>query len=76
MAKYLLNDAVSIPETAFELSEHLGFSASKPAMWAWYEMAGAVLSHYVVDQQARLQGLLNWFYNDLGFCARDNYFSI
>ncbi|WP_445773174.1 transglutaminase family protein [Shewanella sp.] len=76
MAKYLLNDAVSIPETAFELSEHLGFSASKPAMWAWYEMAGAVLSYYVVDQQARLQGLFNWFYNDLGFCARDNYFSI
>lgn len=76
MAKLQLDDAVSIPETAFELSEHLGFSRAQPALWAWYEIAGSVLSHYVVDQETRLQRLLNWFYNDLGFQAREDYFSV
>lgn len=76
MSKQILENAVSIPETAFKLSEHLGFSESKPAFWAWYEISGAVLSHYVVDQQARLDGLFTWFFRDLGFCGRDNYFSV
>ncbi|MBR9729471.1 SirB1 family protein [Shewanella intestini] len=77
MANILLNDdVVSIPETAFELSEHLGFLPAKAAQWAWYELSGSVLSHYVVDQQARLDGLFNWFFNDLGFCAKDDYFSV
>lgn len=76
MTKHLMKDAVSIPETAFELSEHLGFSRAQPALWAWYEIAGSVLSHYVVDPQLRLEKLLSWFYQDLGFQAREEYFSV
>ncbi|WP_394131432.1 SirB1 family protein [Shewanella maritima] len=71
-----LDNAVSLPETAFELSEHLGFSSAKSALWSWYELSGSVLSLYVVDQQARLDGLFNWFYNDLGFCAKEDYFTV
>lgn len=76
MAKHILKDGVSIPETAFELSEHLGFSKAQPALWAWYEIAGSVLSHYVVDQQARLDRLFQWFYTELGFSVREDYFSV
>ncbi|NKF49602.1 tetratricopeptide repeat protein [Shewanella sp. WXL01] len=73
---FLSDDSVSIPETAFDLSEHLGFLPSKAAQWAWYELSGSVLSRYVVDQQARLDGLFKWFFNDLGFCAKEDYFSV
>lgn len=71
-----LLDAIRIPETAFEICEHLGFTQAKTAQWAWYELSGSVLSHYVVDQQQRLTGLFNWFYKDLGFRIREDYFSV
>ncbi len=29
MAKHQMNDAVKIPETAFEITQHLGFSQEK-----------------------------------------------
>ncbi|WP_299803887.1 tetratricopeptide repeat protein [uncultured Shewanella sp.] len=69
------NDSIQLPETAFEIAEHLGFSKQKNANWAWLELAGSVLSFYVVDRHERLNGLLKWFYNDLGFCAREAYYS-
>lgn len=69
-------EAIVLPETAFELSAHLSLADHEAAKWAWYEMAGAVLSHYVVDQQQRLARLLQWFYQDLAFCARENYYSM
>ena len=76
MGKFTLENAISLPESAFEITQHLGFSKVEAAKWAWYEMAGQVLSHYLVDQHQRLQSLLNWFYQDLGFCVRDDYFSV
>ncbi|MFB2759385.1 tetratricopeptide repeat protein [Shewanella xiamenensis] len=75
MGKYNLQDGISLPESALEVGAHLGFSNLEAAKWAWFELAGAVLSHYLVDQQQRLNALLHWFYQDLGFCVRDNYFS-
>ncbi len=72
----IFNDELSLPESAFDITEHLGFSNKKTANWAWLELAGAVLSHYHVDRHDRLKALLHWFYRDLGFCARDNYFSV
>ncbi len=69
-------DDIRIPESAFEICEHLGFTQAKTAQWAWFELAGAVLSHYVVNQEQRLTGLFQWFYQDLGFRVRDDYFSI
>ncbi|MCL1043824.1 tetratricopeptide repeat protein [Shewanella electrodiphila] len=76
MAKHQLNDAVKIPDTAFEITQHLGFSQEKKALWAWYEIAGSVMSLHVEDPQQRFEGLLRWFYTDLGFCAREDYFSV
>lgn len=76
MTNPILKDELSLPESAFDISTHLGFSDKEAAKWAWYELAGSVLSHYLVDREARLDALLNWFYQDLGFCARDSYFSI
>ncbi|KIO37580.1 transglutaminase family protein [Shewanella sp. cp20] len=75
MTNLILNEALSLPESAFDISEHLGFSDKEAAKWAWYELAGSVLSHYLVDREARLDALLKWFYQDLGFCARESYFS-
>jgi len=71
-----LKDKIELPEIAFEIGEHLSFSKAETANWAWLELAGAVLSHYVVDREERLTGLLRWFYQDLGFCIRQPYFSI
>ena len=65
---------LSVPKTALEISEHLGFSDYKKAEWAWLELAGAVLSHYLVEPKDRFQALLSWFYNDLGFCVKEDYF--
>ncbi|WP_144213185.1 SirB1 family protein [Shewanella donghaensis] len=76
MAKHQMKDAVQIPETAFEITQHLGFSQEKKALWAWYEIAGSVMSLHVEDQQQRFDGLLRWFYDDLGFCVREDYFSV
>ena len=74
--KFALDAAtVSLPETALEVSAHLGFSSLKFSSMAWYELSGAVLSYYLVDQQQRLEALLKWFYQDLGFCPREDYFS-
>lgn len=75
MGNYTLQDGISLPESALDVGAHLGFSKQEAAKWAWFEMAGAVLSHYLVDQQQRFNALLHWFYEDLGFCVRDNYFS-
>lgn len=71
-----LNDSIQLPETAFDIAQHLGFSKVKNAHWAWLELAGSVLSFYVVDRHERLAALLNWFYHDLGFCAREDYYSV
>ncbi|BDM65627.1 hypothetical protein NFHSH190041_30790 [Shewanella sp. NFH-SH190041] len=68
--------AITLPETALEISAQLGLSNLQAASWAWYELAGSVLSHYLVDQQQRFAALLHWFYQDLGFCAREDYFSV
>ncbi|ABV38056.1 conserved hypothetical protein [Shewanella sediminis HAW-EB3] len=76
MTIFTLKETIQLPESAFEITEHLGFSKVESAKWAWLEIAGAVLSHYVVDRHARLDGLLHWFYQDLGFCARESYFSV
>lgn len=76
MAKYTLQDGITLPESALEIGAHLDFSKLEAAKFAWFEMAGAVLSHYLVDQEQRLKAMLHWFYKDLGFCARDNYFSV
>ena len=76
MGKYTLTDAITLPESAFEITEHLGFSKVEAAKWAWFEIAGAVLSHYHVSQHQRLKSLISWFYQDLGFCVRDDYFSV
>lgn len=76
MDKNRLSDDISIPETAFEICEHLGLTEAKAAQWAWYELAGAVLGHYVVDQEQRLTGLFRWFYQDLCFRPREDYFSV
>lgn len=71
----LNHSEISIPETVLEISEHLGFSDYKKAEWAWLELAGSVLSHYLLDQQQRLERLLTWFHQDLGFCEKkDNYY--
>lgn len=75
MGNYTLQDGISLPESALDVGAHLGFSKLEAAKLAWFEMAGAVLSHYLVDQQQRFNALLHWFYEDLGFCVRDNYFS-
>ena len=75
MSNYTLQDGISLPESALDIGAHLGFSKLEAARFAWFEMAGAVLSYYLVDQQQRFNALLHWFYNDLGFCVRDNYFS-
>ncbi|EDQ00449.1 transglutaminase family protein [Shewanella benthica] len=76
MTTLTLKDSIQLPEMAFEISQHLGFSKLESAKWAWLEIAGSVLSHYVVDRHERLEGLLHWFYQDLGFCARESYFSV
>ncbi|WP_412514737.1 tetratricopeptide repeat protein [Shewanella indica] len=76
MQQYSLKqDELSLPESAFELCQHLGFGLAKQANWAWLELSGSVLSHYLVDQQRRFQALLDWFYKDLGFGPREDYFS-
>ncbi|RYV00759.1 hypothetical protein SOPP22_18315 [Shewanella sp. OPT22] len=75
MIKYALPDSVKLPESILELSEHLGFSRLEDAKWAWFELSGSVLSHYLVNQQKRFNALLNWFYRDLGFRQREDYFS-
>ncbi|ABZ77755.1 conserved hypothetical protein [Shewanella halifaxensis HAW-EB4] len=75
MADFKINDSIQLPETALDIAQHLGFSKVKNANWAWLELAGSVLSFYVVDRHERLKGLLNWFYNDLGFCPREDYYS-
>ncbi|MGL5046595.1 MAG: SirB1 family protein [Shewanella sp.] len=75
MGNYTLQDSISLPESALDVGAHLGFSKLEAAKLAWFEMSGAVLSHYLVDQQQRFNALLHWFYNDLGFCVRENYFS-
>jgi regulator of sirC expression with transglutaminase-like and TPR domain len=76
MTEFALKDAISLPETAFEITGHLGFSDREQAQWAWLELAGGVLGHYLVDQHKRLQALLDWFYGDLGFSVREDYFSV
>ncbi|MGS0676702.1 transglutaminase family protein [Shewanella sp. 0m-4] len=75
MTDLTINDSIQLPETALDIAEHLGFSKAKNGNWAWLELAGSVLSFYVVDRRERLNGLLNWFYNDLGFCPREDYYS-
>ncbi|MDF0533836.1 tetratricopeptide repeat protein [Shewanella sp. A32] len=67
--------ALSLPETAFELCQYLGFSEIKQVQWAWYELSGAVLSRYLFDEEQRYAALLKWFYQDLGFCEKAEYFS-
>ena len=74
MNKFALPDSVKLPESILELSEHLGFSRFEDAKWAWYELSGSVLSHYLVNQQKRFDALLHWFYQDLGFRQREDYF--
>lgn len=76
MSDFSLEGGISLPETPLALIEHLGLASREKAEWAWYEIAGGVLSHYLVDQEARLKAMLSWFYRDLGFCARDDYFSL
>ncbi|QYJ79487.1 SirB1 family protein [Shewanella acanthi] len=76
MGKYTLQDGIALPESALDVGAHLGFSNVNAAKQAWFEIAGAVLSHYLVNQQQRFNALLRWFYQDLGFCVRDNYFSV
>lgn len=71
-----MTDSIKLPETALELNEHLGLSKKKVTEWAWLELAGSVLSHYVVDQNDRLEALLGWFYRDLGFTVKQDYFSV
>ena len=75
MNKFSLPDSVKLPESILELSQYLGFSHFEDTKWAWYELSGSVLSYYLVNQQKRLQALLNWFYQDLGFRQREDYFS-
>ncbi|MBE8167338.1 MAG: tetratricopeptide repeat protein [Shewanella sp.] len=75
MKPFDLPETVSLPQLAFELSEHLGFSNTEDAKWAWLELSGAVLSHYLVDKNKRFNALIHWFYQDLGFCQREDYFS-
>lgn len=75
MSKFALPDSVNLPESILELSEHLGLSRAEDAKWAWYELSGSVLSHYLVNQQQRFDALLHWFYQDLGFQQREDYFS-
>lgn len=76
MTQMILQDELLLPESAFDITQHLGFSNKQSANWAWLELAGSVLSHYVVDREDRLNALLKWFYGDLGFCAREAYFSV
>lgn len=67
---------VSLSETPLAISEYLGLSSAERAKWAWYELSGAVLSQYLVDQSQRFDALINWFYQDIGFCSRPDYFSV
>ncbi|QSX34621.1 tetratricopeptide repeat protein [Shewanella avicenniae] len=77
MKKFSFNDkSLTLPDSAFELVEHLGFNSVKQAQWAWFELSGAVVSHYLADEAQRLQALLNFFYKERGFKAADEYFSI
>ncbi|WP_076412989.1 tetratricopeptide repeat protein [Shewanella sp. UCD-KL12] len=76
MTTLTLNDTIQLPDLAFDITQHLGFSKQEAAKWAWLEIAGSVLSHYVVDRHQRLEGLLHWFYKDLGFCVRESYYSV
>ncbi|MBV7315902.1 tetratricopeptide repeat protein [Shewanella sp. NIFS-20-20] len=69
-------DSVSLPETPLTLSVHLGFTTGDRAKQAWYEIAGGVLSHYLVDQPQRLKALLQWFYQDLGFRVHQDYYGV
>lgn len=71
-----LKNEIELPQMAFEIGAHLSFSKAETANWAWLELAGSVLSHYVVDRHERLAKLLRWFYQDLGFCIRQPYFSV
>lgn len=72
-----LNSAdLSVSDLALTISEHLGFCDYKKAHWAWLELSGAVLSHYLSEPQQRFDSLVEWFYHHLGFCPRDNYFSV
>ncbi|MGB0895155.1 MAG: SirB1 family protein [Parashewanella sp.] len=75
MSKYSLPDSIKFPESAFKLSEHLGFTKAEQVKWAWLEISGAVLSHYLIDQQQRLDALLTWFYQELRFCPHADYYS-
>ncbi|QYJ74355.1 tetratricopeptide repeat protein [Shewanella sp. FJAT-52076] len=76
MSEFSLADGVSLPETPLDILAHLGLADRQKAEWAWLEIAGGVLSHYLVDRDARLKALLSWFYRDLGFRAKDDYFSL
>ncbi|WP_299492865.1 tetratricopeptide repeat protein [uncultured Shewanella sp.] len=76
MTKLILSDAIKLPEIAFDITQHLGFSKVQSTQWAWYALAGSVLSHYVVDRHERLSALLYWFFQEKGFCAREDYFSV
>ncbi|MBT1444657.1 tetratricopeptide repeat protein [Shewanella sp. JM162201] len=76
MSDFSLQGGISVPETPLSIIEHLGLMSREQAEWAWYEIAGGVLSHYLVDQRARLDAMLSWFYRDLGFSPREQYFSL
>ncbi|QDF67913.1 tetratricopeptide repeat protein [Shewanella sp. SNU WT4] len=68
--------SISLPETPLELSIHLGLTQGDSAQQAWFELAGSVLSHYLVDQEQRFAALLKWFYQDLGFSVREDYYGV
>lgn len=70
------DESLTLPDSAFELLEHLGFNAAEQAKWAWFELSGAVLSRYLADEEARLQALLSFFYQERGFQAAEEYFTI
>ncbi|MCL1078351.1 hypothetical protein D5R81_08845 [Parashewanella spongiae] len=76
MKPFSLPEKISLPELAFQLSDHLGFSNAEDAKWAWFELSGSVLSHYLVNKNQRFNALLHWFYQDLGFCQREDYYSV
>ncbi|QSX29164.1 MULTISPECIES: transglutaminase family protein [Shewanella] len=76
MSDFCLDSGISLPETPLAVIEHLGLGDKAQAQWAWYELSGAVLSHYLVDQTQRFKALLNWFYRDLGFSCHSDYFGL
>ncbi|RLV60219.1 hypothetical protein D5018_08115 [Parashewanella curva] len=74
MSNFCVTDEITLPGSLLRLSEHLGSSSYQASHWAWLELSGGVMSHYLMDQQHRFDSLLSWFYNDLRFCQRQNYF--